>query len=87
MCYSLYLLHYPLISFLGRLCSRFALGREFWSNYLLQSVLVLPALLAVCAAFFLLVEKPCMRPDWPGRLWARLRAAVLGPAQLGGEPR
>jgi peptidoglycan/LPS O-acetylase OafA/YrhL len=73
MCYSLYLLHFPLIAAATRMVGH-RLAWEMWAgSFLLISF--------ICSAFYLLIEKPCMDPDWYrsiGRMF-RLRRTP-GPA-------
>jgi peptidoglycan/LPS O-acetylase OafA/YrhL len=72
MCYTIYLIHNPL---LGAILSRTKAltPTSSWSiNFLGQVVVATPVVLAVSSVLFLLIEKPCMRPDWPQRLKARL---------------
>ena len=73
MCYSIYLVHYPLFVLMSRwlapvtqLPSAVAL--------LVASTMLVPVALAVGAAFFVLIERPCMDPAWPEKLRDRLRA-------------
>ena len=73
MCYSIYLIHYQAISLVGRFTKDLPFSRHFWVNLLAQTVVVGLPTLALSAVFFLLVEKPCMRKDWPARLLARVR--------------
>lgn len=75
MCYTIYLVHFVLLSAFEKSVGPLALTRHFAANLLLHVLLFAPVLLACSAAFFLLVEKPCMRRDWPRRLWRRARAA------------
>jgi len=84
MCYTIYLLHYPLISLLGRVTARLGIGGAA-ADLLVQAALVLPPLLAVCAVYFALVERPCMDPAWPARLRAWLSARIH-PRQNAAEP-
>ncbi|HKS92577.1 MAG TPA: acyltransferase [Tepidiformaceae bacterium] len=88
MCYSIYLLHYPIISALGRRTSPLAAGHDFIAHLLVQMVLMLPIVLIASTVFFVLVERPCMRKDWPQRLVARFRTVWLSrtPAGPSGEP-
>jgi peptidoglycan/LPS O-acetylase OafA/YrhL len=74
MCYTIYLLHYPLISLLGRATGGVGAGGAAWTHLLAQGTLVLPPLLALCAVYFALIERPCMDPAWPARVRARLAA-------------
>lgn len=58
MCYSIYLFHFQILSW----ASRHALSSGlFWC-------LGIGCTIAFCTVFFLLVERPCMRPDWPRAL-------------------
>jgi peptidoglycan/LPS O-acetylase OafA/YrhL len=76
MCYTIYLVHTQLISAFEKALGPVAFTRHFSVNLAAHLLLFAPALLACCAAFFLLVEKPCMRRDWPRLLWARVRGAL-----------
>lgn len=67
MCYSIYLVHYPLISLIGGALLPFRSGH--WA----VDVLILPALtfvpvVFVSAMFYLAVERPTMAPNW----WRRM---------------
>jgi peptidoglycan/LPS O-acetylase OafA/YrhL len=63
MAYSIYLMHWPVMVLLGR--------------HLRPVAAEIPALMLVAIVigfgFYLLVERPCMDPDWPTRLRARVR--------------
>lgn len=61
MCYSIYLLHAPIISFIGRFISRDNMGTHYFPQLLLYCCIMVPATLLISSAFFLLIEKPCMR--------------------------
>lgn len=65
MCYSIYLLHDPIVWFAAKRIS----------NPYLGAALGLTAVLVSSIAFFLLIERPTMRPDWPARLVAWMRTA------------
>lgn len=65
MCYTIYLLHYPLIAFTMQFTHRLAVTSSFWVNLLIQSVLIIPVILVVSAIFFVLIERPCMEKEWP----------------------
>ncbi len=75
MCYSIYLLHYPLIAAAARWLGHLKVYPEYWLAVLLLSVLWLPVVVAISAVFFMLIERPCMDPAWPRKLWARLKGA------------
>jgi peptidoglycan/LPS O-acetylase OafA/YrhL len=73
MCYSIYLLHYPLISFIGR--HSFVVGESLpYPSYLaIQLGIVVLLMLPIVLAFFLLIERPCMDRDWPKKLYLTMR--------------
>ena len=70
MCYTIYLIHLPLMEGLVPFTSRIVIGDQFWVNLVLQLLLVLPVVFVVSAAGFLFLEKPCMDKHWPKKLWA-----------------
>jgi peptidoglycan/LPS O-acetylase OafA/YrhL len=72
MCYSIYLIHYPLFILasgalrpIGDLPAAVAL--------LLGSAVLIPLAIGVGAIFFVCVERPFMDPAWPDRALGRLR--------------
>jgi len=73
MCYSIYLLHFPLISIIGRHTLLIGSTRAQWVHLLIQSAIIIPPVLLVCVVYFALIERPCMERDWPQKLAARLR--------------
>lgn len=73
MCYTIYLIHFQLLSAFEKLFGGVSFTEHFSLNLLLHAALFTPVLLASSAVFFLLVEKPCMRRDWPRRLALRFR--------------
>jgi peptidoglycan/LPS O-acetylase OafA/YrhL len=88
MCYTIYLTHLLLLALFERALGPVALTRHFWVNLCLHTLLFAPALLACAAVFFVLVERPCMRRDWPRRLWGRVSAlARRAPAVAAAERR
>jgi peptidoglycan/LPS O-acetylase OafA/YrhL len=73
MCYTIYLTHFQLLSVFEKVFGGASFTERFSLNLLLHVALFTPVLLASSAVFFILVEKPCMRSDWPGRLAQRFR--------------
>ena len=72
MCYSIYLIHYPMFILLQRVVSPIARLPEPLA--LLGAFLLLaPLAVIVGALFFVSVERPCMDPMWVDRLVGRLR--------------
>jgi peptidoglycan/LPS O-acetylase OafA/YrhL len=76
MCYSIYLTHRTTILVLQLLLARFHLHLLIW----LTASLILGTLasIAVGAAYFRLIERPCMDPRWPQKLIARFRSGPRG---------
>jgi peptidoglycan/LPS O-acetylase OafA/YrhL len=68
MCYSIYLLHSYTISTLGFLTERFGSSLPYEVRLLTQVILMTPIVLAISTLFYLAIEQPCMRADWPKRL-------------------
>lgn len=84
MTYSIYLVHAPVIDLLGRWTSgRF--GTYTTGSVLAQAALLAPAVLAVGLAFFVLVERPCMRPGWPAELRRRVASGRRSPVEAAEE--
>ena len=68
MCYSIYLLHYAIIAFLMEHLTAQWLSYNYYRDFFLQLLLILPAVYILCGTFYALVEKPCMDKHWPKRL-------------------
>jgi peptidoglycan/LPS O-acetylase OafA/YrhL len=64
MCYSIYLIHYAIISFLMDYISSKWLTNSYLQNLLLQGVFVLPLVLIGSFVFYFFIERPCMDRDW-----------------------
>jgi len=50
----------------------------FNPNPLIQALLYGLVLTLVSGVYFALIERPCMRKDWPQRAWAQLRSKTTG---------
>ena len=90
MCYSIYLLHFMIMAAFFKVTRRLIGGNlDFLGNYVLQFVLLAAVTLVISFAFYLLVERPCMDPDWPSKLYhwltpsTRNRFAALDSAGVG----
>lgn len=70
MCYSIYLLHFLMIAMLFKV-TRLAIvpGALFVINFGTQLVVTVVPMLVLCTIFYILVERPCMNPNWPVKLW------------------
>jgi peptidoglycan/LPS O-acetylase OafA/YrhL len=85
MCYSIYLLHYEVISAVGRLTRRLGEAAPYWIYLSVQFALVGASIVVICGAYFVAIEKPCMRRDWPRRLWDYGQRMVFARLRLGGS--
>ena len=72
MCYTIYLLHNPALALIVSWTKGLGATGSYGIDLFLQALIVFPVLFVPCAAYFLLVEKPCMSRDWPRRLWRRI---------------
>lgn len=69
MCYTTYLLHYTLLHLIGEATRSLVVTQSLLVNLLVHGAIFAPAVLAVSTCYFVAVEKPCMRKDWPVRLY------------------
>jgi len=70
MCYSIYLLHFALMAALFKVTRRLIVVRfDFLANFAIQLVVMGIPILLLSALYYWLVERPCMDPDWPSKLW------------------
>jgi len=69
MCYSIYLWHFFVIALVFKLSRRLLVTHDALTNFLIQSMLILPCILAFCILYFVWIERPCMDPAWPQKLW------------------
>jgi peptidoglycan/LPS O-acetylase OafA/YrhL len=68
MCYTIYLIHLSFLQVATRLLFRVIPVHDLLSGVLVYGLVLIPLLLAASIIFFLLVEKPCMDPQWPQKL-------------------
>jgi peptidoglycan/LPS O-acetylase OafA/YrhL len=76
MCYSIYLLHTPLLAFAVGVTGGLAGAAVGTLGTIVQAAILAPVVLAASIGFFLLVERPCMDPAWPRKVATRLRASI-----------
>lgn len=70
MCYSIYLLHFALMAVVFKVTRRLIVPQfDFLANYIIQLIVMGVPVLLLCILFYTLVERPCMDPDWPSKLW------------------
>ncbi len=83
MCYSIYLLHFAFIAAFFKFTRHLLLPQfDFLTDYLIQVVVLGVPVLVCCVVFFVLVERPCMDPDWPGKLWHRITGRSMKDVDL-----
>lgn len=74
MCYSLYLTHGTVLATLGTLWRKVSLGSlPLLTQQLLMIGVCTVTVFATGAAYFVLIERPCMDPHWHRKLAGRLR--------------
>jgi peptidoglycan/LPS O-acetylase OafA/YrhL len=71
-CYSIYLVHVPVMQALGNIVLKHAHAGSAGMAILLAVVTLVPAGIFSGMIYYLLIERPCMRKDWPTDLWAFL---------------
>jgi peptidoglycan/LPS O-acetylase OafA/YrhL len=64
MCYTIYLIHYPIISFFGKPLMEIVFSDNLLINTTIYSVIFIFLILLLSSLFYLLVERPCMDKDW-----------------------
>lgn len=77
MCYTIYLLHSSIISFAGKLLHPVGSNLPSPIGMGVQAILLLACVLVLSTIYFVLIERPCMRRDWPRRLAAYLRGRPI----------
>lgn len=76
MCYSVYLLHYTIISALGRFINNFHITEYYWPNFILQLTLYTIPIMLISATFFYFVERPFMSSHWLNTLLRKFERKV-----------
>jgi peptidoglycan/LPS O-acetylase OafA/YrhL len=73
MCYSLYLTHTTVLTGFSGIVQRLAHSAlPAWVAYPLMFALPMAGILLVGTIFFILIERPCMDPQWPQKLAVKL---------------
>jgi peptidoglycan/LPS O-acetylase OafA/YrhL len=68
MCYSFYLMHMLVISIAFKLTRRWIMPSSLAQSFLIQVVLLGSFICLSCTAYYILIERPCMDPNWPRKL-------------------
>ncbi len=82
MCYSIYLLHFPIISMFGNPLLKYSFSQHTYVNILIYSVVLLLLVLIGSSIFFLLIERPCMDSNWFKRMLNNIQHHLLKRRQL-----
>jgi peptidoglycan/LPS O-acetylase OafA/YrhL len=73
MCYSIYLIHLQVMAKALVFSSRLFQHAPHYLYFLLQ-IAMMAIVVGVCSTiFYLLIERPCMKRDWPQQLWSRIQ--------------
>jgi peptidoglycan/LPS O-acetylase OafA/YrhL len=75
MCYSIYLTHVPLLQALSEVVVRIHRPESLWEAVAIALGVMAPATIVAGFVYYLLIERPCMDPKWPQKLFARLKMA------------
>ncbi|GAA4446229.1 acyltransferase [Ravibacter arvi] len=75
MCYSIYLVHQPILSATMKILFKFQFFSSYAAEFLIVALICTVPVMLGSIVFFLLIEKPCMDPEWPEKLWAKLKSA------------
>lgn len=78
MCYTIYLIHLPIVSGVIKVSKRLAVSDYYLPNLFLQIAIMLPLILVPSIIFYALVERPCMNKNWPWELAAWCKARLPG---------
>ena len=88
MCYTIYLIHYTVISILGRFTVKVHFTDYYIPNLLLQFALLIIPILLIASVFYLYIERPFMSKKWIDKLMKRdkhkeeLNAVVISDTQI-----
>lgn len=68
MCYSIYLLHYAFFHLVVKFTGPLSAGMSYGTGICVQVLTAVPVVLLISTIFFLLIERPCMDKNWPGKV-------------------
>ena len=79
MCYTIYLVHGPIIVHAIQAGTRLIHPMSFGAAFVVWSLVLTPLALVVSGILFMVLERPCMNPAWPSLLKAWVRSKVRQP--------
>ncbi|RZJ66059.1 MAG: acyltransferase [Flavobacterium sp.] len=77
MCYSIYLLHYYVMSAFGNPLMRFQFSGYSFVNITIYTLIMLVPIAVSSALFFLLVERPCMDKNWYKKIFGKKETTAV----------
>jgi len=77
MCYSIYLIHSPIIVAVTPLFLKHSFTNNLVVNTVITATLVILTILLISSVFFLLIERPCMDKFWVNKLFARISSMIM----------
>ena len=69
MCYSIYLWHFFTIGVFFKLTRHLMVFQDFLLDFIVQVIALGIPIAVVSLLAYVLVERPCMDPAWPRKLW------------------
>ncbi len=70
MCYSIYMIHHPLMSFvLNRFFPETLLANSIWGDFVIRLLVSTTVVLVGSVIYFILIERPCMAKNWYKGIW------------------
>ncbi len=81
MCYTIYLLHYTVISMLGKYTVNIRFTDYYLPNLMFQFVILMLAILAISAVFYLYIERPFMDKKWVDKLMGKKPKEAAAPVK------
>ncbi len=69
MCYSFYLTHMLAITLVFKATRHLAVLHDFLANYAVQVAAMMVPVALLGTLYFVVVERPCMDPQWPRKAW------------------
>jgi peptidoglycan/LPS O-acetylase OafA/YrhL len=82
MCYTIYLLHLAFAEAFVMVWHKLLPGMSYGTSFVLGLIVFLPLLFVVSSVFFVLIEKPCMDPNWPRKLQEWATSLFIGERSL-----
>lgn len=78
-CYSIYLVHLPVVHAAAQVMSKLVEFHSLAGAWLISWIVLIPIAIAAGLVFYVLVERPCMDPNWPAALWSRVQRVFARP--------